>query len=150
MSNGSLDEALTRLGRTDPGFTQEIRNILAPVKDRFFSPPILDPSNNPDGLITPPPYMVDPDLRKVAIEIAELALARGIDVNLTCSPDGSTFLHECARLRDPQIALAAVAWFLAHGADPNRPRANGDTPLAVAERFGQTEVAELMRSHGSR
>jgi ankyrin repeat protein len=146
-----LDEALTDLCERDPGFKQEIRNILAPVKDRFFSPPIPGPSDNPDdGLITPPPYLMEPDLRTVAFELAQLALDRGIDVNLACNPDGSTFLHEYARLRDPQIAIDAVGWCLAHGADPNRPRDNGDTPLDVAERFGRTEVAELMRTHGGR
>jgi ankyrin repeat protein len=47
--------------------------------------------------------MTEPDLRKVAIEIAELALQRGIDVNAACEEDGSTFLHLCAlfaRLHD--------------------------------------------------
>jgi ankyrin repeat protein len=144
-----LDEALTELGRRDPNFNQKVRKILAPVKDRFFSLPILNPSDNPeDGLITPLPYMIEPDLRKVALELAELALNHGIDVNLACNLDGSTFLHECVRLRDPQIALDAVGWLLAHGADPNRPRDNGDTPLDVAERFGRTDIAELMRTHG--
>jgi hypothetical protein len=32
--------------------------------------------DNPDGLLTPPPCMTDPELRKIAIELAELALQR--------------------------------------------------------------------------
>jgi len=150
MSKISLDEALTELG---PTFLQEVRKLLAPVKDRFFA---LSAGRDPhepqrkDGLITPPPFMTEPDLRKVAIELAELALERGIDVNVVCEEDGSTFLHGCALLRDPAIAVFAVEWLLAHLADPNRRRDDGETPLSLAVRFGCTEVAEVMRAHGGR
>jgi hypothetical protein len=151
MSKISLDEALTQLHRTDPTFTPEVRKRLAPVKERFFE---LQPGRNPyereEGLITPPRFMTEPDLRKVAIELAELALERGIDVNVTCGEDGSTFLHGCVLWRDPAIAVFAAEWLLAHGADPNRRRDNGETPLGLAVRFGCTEVAEVMRAHGGR
>lgn len=151
MSKISLDEALTQLGRTDATFNQEVRKRLAPVKDRFFAPPSRKASDErKDGLHTPPPYMTEPDLRKVAIDIAELALERGIDVNVACEEDGSTFLHLCALLRDSAIAVEAVEWLLAHGADPNRQRDDGETPLGLAVKFGRTEVAEVMRAHGSR
>lgn len=148
MSKDSLDEALTNLG---PTFLQEVRKRLAPVKDRFFAPPARKASDErEDGLITPPPYMTDPDLRKVAVELAELALERGIDVNVACEGDGSTFLHKCALLRDPAVAIEAVEWLLVHGADPNRRRHDGETPLGLAVQFGRTEVAEVMRAYGSR
>jgi ankyrin repeat protein len=146
MSKISLDEALTELDRTDPTFAPEIRRLIMPVKDRFDAPPVRNPMDDPkDGLRTPPPYMTDPDLRQVAIKLAELALQRGIDVNSACEPDGSTFLHLCVLLRDSAIAVDAVAWLLAHGADPNCKRADGETPLSLAVKFGRTTVADLMR-----
>ena len=152
MSKMTLEEALTQLDRTDPTFTPEVRKRLAPVKDRFFALPAGRDPHEPqrkDGLIPPPPYLTEPDLRKVAIELAELALERGIDVNVVCEKDGSTFLHGCALFRDPAI-VCAVEWLLAHGADPNRRRDDGETPFSLAVRFGCTEVAEVMRAHGSR
>lgn len=135
MSKMTLEEALTQLDRADATFTPEVRQRLAPVKDRFFALPTgRDPHEPPrkNGLITPPPFLTEPDLRRVAIELAELALERGIDVNVVCEEDGSTFLHGCALLRDPAIAVDAVEWLLAHGADPNRQRADGETPLGLS------------------
>jgi len=141
-----LDEALCQLGRTDPTFNEEIRRRLAPVKDRFFqAPPRQDSDERRDGLYTSPPYLSDPDLRKVAIGLAEFALQRGIDINLACSPDGSTFLHGCVLLRESDIAADAVTWLLAHGADPNRRRDDGQTPISLALSLGRKELAELMR-----
>jgi ankyrin repeat protein len=94
--------------------------------------------------------MNEPELRKVAVDLAEFALSRGIDVNLACEANGGTFLHLCVLLRNDVIALEAVAWLLEHGADPNRQRDDGETPISLAEKFGRTEVAEMLRSHRSR
>ena len=144
-----LDVALTELGRADPTFNEEVRKRLAPVKDRFFEATSRHGSDKPkDGLHTAPAYLSDPELRKVAIELAELALQRGIDVNLACDPNGSTFLHECVLLRDSTIAIEVVAWLLAHGADPNRQRDDGQTPHSLALSLGRTELAKLMRAEG--
>ena len=142
-----LDKALTELGRTDATFNDAVRRLLEPVKDRFFAPP-PHRDKPKDGLHTPPPYLTDPELRKIAVELAELALQRGIDVNVACEPDGNTFLHWFALCRDSTIAVEAVSWLLAHGADPNRQRDDGQTPFSLAVGFGRTEVAELMRAHG--
>src|SRR5436190_17921101 len=111
-----LDEALMALG---PTFTKEVRDHLAPVKDQFFQTAESDPDHARDGLYRAPPYLADLDLRKVAIELAELAVNPGIDVNFACEPDGSTFLHSFVLVRDSEIATEGLTWLLAHGADPN-------------------------------
>jgi uncharacterized glyoxalase superfamily protein PhnB len=146
-----LDEALMALG---PGFMQEVRKRLAPVRDRFFQPPLrsdsehvqrLDRIERKDGLITTPPYLADPELRKVAIELAELAIENGIDVNIACESEGRTFLHMCVLLHDPATAMETVSWLVAHGADSNKVRDDGESPLSLAMKLGRTELVELMR-----
>jgi hypothetical protein len=142
MQRIPLDDALMALG---PKFMQEVRERLAPVKDRFFQTSSRpDSGNAKDGLHTPPLFLTDLELRKVAIELAELALESGIDPNLAWDPDGSTFLHGCVLLRDPAIAVEAVTWLLAHGADPNRARDDGESPLTLAMKLGRTEIVELI------
>jgi ankyrin repeat protein len=141
-----LDEAIAELERTDPTFIEEVRKRLKPLIGRFVS--TAEPSNSDrptDGLLTPPCYMTDLELRKVAVDLAELALQRGVDVNFACEANGNTFLHKCVLLRDPKIAMEGVAWLLAHGADPNRKRDDGQTPISLAVSFDRAEVAKLMR-----
>jgi len=92
--------------------------------------------------------MADPELREVAIGLAELGLERGIDINAICDDDSNTFLHFCALLRDSAVAVITVEWLLAHGADPNQKRNDGETPLTLAVKFNRTEVADVLRSHG--
>jgi hypothetical protein len=146
-----FDDALTALG---PRFMQEVRKRLAPVKDRFFQPPSrsdsehiqrLDRIERKDGLITTPPFLADPELRKVAIELAELAIENGIGVDIAPERDGSTFLHMCVLLHDPATAMETVSWLLAHGADSNKVRDDGESPLSLAMKFGRTELVESMR-----
>src|SRR5262245_1312262 len=142
MQRIPLDDALMGLG---PRFTEEVRKLLAPVRDRFFQPPLRsDSAHVQDGLITPPPYLTDPELRKVAIELAKLAIENGIDVNLACEPDGSTFLHKCVLLRDSPIAIYSVGWLLAHGADSDKVRDDGESPRSLAIKLGRTAIVELM------
>jgi hypothetical protein len=96
-----MDDALQELGRRDPSFNEGIRNLLRPVWDRFFAPPPRSDTDQPkDGFHTAPPYMTDPELRQVAIALAEFALRHGIDVNLAWESNGTTFLHECVLLRE--------------------------------------------------
>lgn len=151
MPTTPLDDALEALG---PGFLQEVRKRLAPVRDRFFRVPSRsepeyvvrgDHIETKDGLIPTPRYLADPDLRSVAIELAELAIENGIDVNTVCEPDGSTWLHGCVLLDDPATARETVSWLLAHGADPNKVRADGESPLTLAMKMGRTEIVELIR-----
>jgi ankyrin repeat protein len=132
----------------------EVRKRIAPVRDRFFQAPSrsdseyvqrLDRIERKDGLITTPPYLADPELRNVAIELAELAIENGIDVNIVCETEGRTFLHMCVLLHDPATALETVTWLLAHGADPNKVRDDGESSLSLAMKTGRAEIADLMR-----
>ena len=139
-----FDDALVALG---PSFMAEVRERLSPVKDRFFQPPLHAPSDHSnDGLYTAPPYLTDPELRGVAMDLAQLAINKGIDVNVACGPDGNTFLHYMVLLRDSTIAVETVAWLLRHGADPARARADGESPLSLAIKKGRSEIVALMRS----
>ena len=153
MQTTPLNDALEALG---PGFLQEVRKRLAPVRDRFFQPPLRSDSEHvirgdrierKDGLITTPPYLAEPDLRNVAIELAELAIQNGIDVNIVCETEGSTFLHGCVLLHDLATARETVTWLLAHGADPNKVRDDGESPITLAMKMGRTEIVELMRGN---
>jgi hypothetical protein len=151
MSTSTMDEALEELGRRDPSFNEGIRTLLRPVRDRFFARPPGNDSDKPsDGFYTAPLYMTDPELRQVAIDLAEFALKRGIDVNLAWESNGTTFLHYCVLLRDLAVASDNVTWLLAHGADPNRAREDGQTPYSLAVKYARTELVELMRAYGGR
>jgi ankyrin repeat protein len=57
-----------------------------------------------------------------------------------------TALHLVVRQGWP-AALADV--FITHGADVNRTRLDGRTPLTLALRSGRTELAALLRKHGA-
>lgn len=153
MKTTPFDEALAALG---PSFMQEVRKRLLPVWDRFFQPALradsehvqrLDRFERKDGLLTTPPFLAEPDLRKAAIELAELGIENGIDVNIVIEADGSTFLHRCVLLHDPVAARESVSWLLAHGADPNKLRDNGESPIALAMKMGRTEIVELIRGN---
>jgi ankyrin repeat protein len=140
--------ALSEINRQDPRFNAEIRMRLAPVRDRFFSLPAQkDVSKDPPAL---PLYLTEPDLKKIAIGLAEFALQHSVNPNLPIENEGNTMLHGFARLKDyPDVAVEAVAWLLAHGADPNIPRDDGQTPFVLAVRLGNTSVADVMRAHGA-
>ena len=150
MSKLTLDEALSALGQADSSFNEEIRRRLAPVKDRFFKTASSAASDHlKDGLHATPAYLTEPDLRAIAVELAEFVIERGIDVNLPYEADGRTLLHEFVLLREVALAVEVVTWLLAHGADPNRSKDDGETPYRLALRYGRTEVADVMRAHGA-
>jgi ankyrin repeat protein len=140
--------ALSNANRADPRFNAEIRTRLAPVKDRFVSVSATkDMSKDPPAL---PLYLTDPDLKKVAIGLAEFALEHGVSPNLAVEREGNSLLHIFARLKDyPEVSAEAVEWLLLHGADPNIPRDDGQTAFVLAVRDGNTAAADVMRAHGA-
>src|SRR4029077_19889539 len=83
--------ALSEVNRADPRFNAGIRLRLAPVKDRFFSlSDQKDMSKEPPAL---PLYLTDPDVKKVAIGLAEFALEHGVSPNLAVEREGNSLLH---------------------------------------------------------
>jgi ankyrin repeat protein len=75
-------------------------------------------------------------------EVAEYLLQHGADPN-AASPDGINPLHGAVMFSQPKMAQ----WLLDHGVDPN-PKYDGKTPLAMALEKKQTELIEILRSHG--
>jgi ankyrin repeat protein len=75
-------------------------------------------------------------------------LEHGADPNETSYVQNrnETALHLLVRQGWP-AALAAD--FISHGADVNRPRLDGRTPLTLAVRGGRTELAAMLLKHGA-
>lgn len=74
-------------------------------------------------------------------------LSHGANPNRVCYPQKSaeTPLHVAARHWDASM----IELLLAHGADLNARRADGRTPLALAELNGRTSAAAALRAHGA-
>ena len=76
------------------------------------------------------------------IEVAEYLLVHGADPN-AASPGGITHLHGAIMFNQPKMAR----WLLDHGVDPN-PKYDNKTPLAMALEKKESELVEILRSHG--
>jgi ankyrin repeat protein len=72
-------------------------------------------------------------------------LEHGADPDPVFAANGETPLHVVAQKWDVVMAEALVQ----RGADVSRRRADGRTPLAVAELSGNRAVADWLRSHGA-
>jgi ankyrin repeat protein len=75
-----------------------------------------------------------------------LFLQHGLDPNLIMPKTGEALLHGWSR----NGHIGMLETLLAHGADPNLPRADGRTPLALAIMAGNTVAAEILVAHGAR
>ena len=75
-------------------------------------------------------------------EVAEYLLLHGADPN-AASPGGITPLHAAIMLNQPKMAQ----WLYDHSVDQN-PKYDGNIPLAIALEKKQTELVEILRSHG--
>ena len=76
------------------------------------------------------------------IDVAELLLARGADVNV--GTGGNAALHGAAAFGQ----TAMVEWLLARGGHVDAPDYNRRTALRLALDNGHHEVAEILRRHG--
>lgn len=74
-------------------------------------------------------------------------LEHGADPNVASYEKAETPLHAVAA--NPTLSTAVAETLIAHGADVNRPRADGRTPIALATRAGNTAVADLLRARGA-
>jgi ankyrin repeat protein len=136
---------------------------------------LLEAGADPDDGVTLPIAAGAGDL-----EVLELLVAHGADVDQRWASDGSAALYS---FLDWATTSTGAVWLLEHGADPDpvfpangesplhavartgdgalaerllalgadagRRRADGRTPLALAELCGHREVAERLRAHGA-
>ena len=79
------------------------------------------------------------------VEGAMWLLEHGADPNAVFAENGETPLHVVARAWHVPLAEAMVA----HGADIERPRADGRTPYAVAELNGNRAMADWLLAQGA-
>jgi ankyrin repeat protein len=86
---------------------------------------ILDWSRTPDGIVR--------------------LLEHGADPNAVYARNGETPLHAVARAWDVPLARTMVT----HGADIGRKRADGRTPYALAELYGNSAVAAWLLEQGA-
>ncbi|KAF9883366.1 hypothetical protein FE257_003533 [Aspergillus nanangensis] len=77
------------------------------------------------------------------LDMAEIVLERGADVNFRSSWLGETSLQEAAKGAD----LELLQWLLDHGADVNVPGLNGRTAVSIAAPY--VPVLELLARHAA-
>ncbi len=75
-------------------------------------------------------------------DIAGILLAHGADVNLDEGKNPA--IHGAVLFRQP----AMVEWLIAHGAHVNAKNYEGMTPLAVAMKHENTQMADLLKRNG--
>jgi len=73
-------------------------------------------------------------------------LEHSADPNVTSTPGDETPLH---RVAASGSGLAVAELLLAHGAEVDRPRADGKAAYGLAVRSGNTSVADLLRERGA-
>jgi ankyrin repeat protein len=77
-----------------------------------------------------------------AVEVLDLLLEGGLDVNEQDPISGWTPLHEAAQHDQVQV----VRWLLEHGADPRQRSLGGETPLDIARARGRHVVCQLLET----
>ena len=135
-----LDEAIKRLAEKDPQFWEELKQRMVPF---WKAAADFKRSTNKS-------WLYDSELRKTAMSIGEWLLGKGMSPNVETSPGGNTVLHEIVTVGDNAIAAEAAEWLLHHGADPNLPRLDGQTPYSLALSAGNRSVAEVMQKNGAK
>ncbi len=79
------------------------------------------------------------------LDIAELLVARGTDLDIKNTEDGGTVLHDAASTGD----LEAVKLFVSHGADIDARNFEGETPLHKAALFRDPAIVDYLVSEGA-
>ena len=78
-------------------------------------------------------------------DIAELLIIKGANINAKDTPFGCTPLHVATEGNKEIVEL-----LISKGANLNAKMSRGRTPLDVAIRFEQSEIADLLRKHGAK
>ena len=78
--------------------------------------------------------------------MAELLLAKGVDINARENNGGTPLHRACLRLGRKNV----VELLIAKGADVNAGDNRGRTPLSVAKETKDEEIVELLRKHGAK
>jgi ankyrin repeat protein len=127
LSHGAVMDIF---GASMLGDVKRVREFLERDRNR---------ANAPGGHGFPPLYYA---AVKNRIEIAEVLLRNGANVNM--GEGSNTALHAAALNGQAEFAL----WLLNHGAHVNALDYEGKTPLAIAEKAGQSKLVELLRKNG--
>jgi ankyrin repeat protein len=77
------------------------------------------------------------------IQMAELLVSHGADVNETFGKHKQTLLHWAAE----QSAFGVATFLLAHGANVNARQSDGSTPLLLAAAQGHQHLVQLFLKH---
>ena len=81
---------------------------------------------------------------QVSIAIVKLLLEKGADLSIATKQNKNTPLHGVAFDGREQLGLM----LLDEGADPSAKNTQGETPLYIAARSGNTPIAQLLLDHG--
>ena len=103
--------------------------------------------------VDPPGKFTDPALQDILYlaiyrnDIAEVKrlLSSGLDVTIKYEVGRSPLIEACVLLD----RLEMVKLLLAHGADPNVVNSDGDTPLHIMAKFGETEKCKVLLDGGA-
>lgn len=141
--DAAMDEALRDLFK-DPKLVDEMnRRMAAAVRARGGGWLKKELSQLSPRDFYEPVYPANQDYN---VMIWEKLIERGVHPNWTDTSSDTPLHHLAASGGD----AARCEFFLAHGADPNLPKADGKTPYLLAVRAGNRAVADVLRAHGAR
>nr|WDP79879.1 transient receptor potential cation channel subfamily A member 3 [Apostichopus japonicus] len=79
------------------------------------------------------------------LDIVQLLLDNGADVDIATKNEGSTSLHVCSKFNHIEVARALIL----HGCNVDAIGTNGDTALHIACTHGYLEIAKLLLDSGA-
>lgn len=93
-----------------------------------------------------PLYMATINPRGKNLEIAEMLIVGGADLNMIVTENGRTLLHAAALQSD---TLLTLVFLLSKGADPNVYDNEGQTPLTLAVLNNKLEAVDALVNGGA-